>query len=276
MPKERKVVPIVISAAIFILMEIAAIHMLRQNSSLQNLWFARGAHRFMASVWGGSENIKHYFGLRKENQALALENFNLRSELLQARADRDQAYIDSVSRSIDFVKRIRDFSYIPAEVVKVSRNKQHNYLIINKGAEDGVLENSGIITGNGVVGIIDVVGKHYSYALSLMNSDISISARLGEEGAVGSLTWVGTGSSRCVVRNIPLHFTYAEGDTVYTSGFSSIFPPDIPLGTAGKSRVVDGSSNEVRVDLFQDFTALRYVTVVNNLSRDEINALEPR
>ena len=273
MPKERKVVPIVISAAIFILMEVAAIHMLRRNDSLQDIWFARGAHRFMASVWGGSESIKHYFSLGKENEALSLENYNLRCELLRLEGAQHEAKIDSISKSIAYLKNIRGFSYLPAEVVKYSRNKQHNYLIINKGSEDGVVENSGIITGQGVVGIIDVVGKHHSYALSVLNSDISVSARLGENGAVGSLTWTGTGSSRGVVQGIPLHFNYEEGDTVYTSGFSAIFPPDIPLGTAGKSRVVDGSSNEVRVELFQDFTALRYVTVVNNLSRNEINAL---
>lgn len=273
MPKERKIVPFIVSAAIFILMEIAAIHLIRRNDSLQDIWFARGAHRFMAAVWGGSENIKHYFSLGKENKALALENFNLRTELVRLSGEGSEAYIDSISRSIPFIKYVRDFSYIPAEVVKISRNKQHNYLIINKGYEDGVVENSGIITGRGVVGIIDAVGKHHSYALSLMNTDISVSARLGTEGAVGSLTWTGTGSSHCVVRDIPLHFNYEEGDTVYTSGFSAIFPPDIPLGTAGKSRVVNGSSNEVKVELFQDFTALRYVTVVGNLSRDEINAL---
>ena len=67
MPKERKIVPFIVSAAIFILMEIAAIHLIRRNDSLQDIWFARGAHRFMAAVWGGSENIKHYFSLGKEN-----------------------------------------------------------------------------------------------------------------------------------------------------------------------------------------------------------------
>ena len=66
------------------------------------------------------------------------------------------------------------------------------------------------------------------------------------------------------------------GDTIYTSGFSSIFPPDIPLGVTGKSRVVNGSTYEIQIRLFEDFTALRYVTVVKNLSRNEIKQLEGR
>lgn len=42
----------------------------------------------------------------------------------------------------------------------------------------------------------------------------------------------------------------------------------------GDSRLVDGSTRQVDVLLFQDFSTLRYVTVVQNLARTEITALE--
>jgi len=61
---------------------------------------------------------------------------------------------------------------------------------------------------------------------------------------------------------------------VYTSGFSSIFPPDIPLGTTGDSRIINGGTYEIDVTLFEDFGSLKYVTVVENLGKDEINMLE--
>jgi rod shape-determining protein MreC len=64
------------------------------------------------------------------------------------------------------------------------------------------------------------------------------------------------------------------GDTVYTSGFSSIFPPDIPLGVTGESRIVNGATSEIKVRLFEDFSALRHVTIVENLGREEIKELE--
>ena len=48
MPRDRKIVPILINAAIFILLEIAALNMLRHNSELQNLWLSRMSHTFMA------------------------------------------------------------------------------------------------------------------------------------------------------------------------------------------------------------------------------------
>ncbi len=170
--------------------------------------------------------------------------------------------------------KVEGFSYIPAEVIKVSRNKQHNYMIINKGYEDGVAARSGIITSKGVVGIIDAVEKHMSYAISFMNSDVSISARLGGEGAVGPLSWDGKKTNGAILKEIPLLYKYEKGDTVYTSGYSSIFPADIPLGIAGDSKVINGATNEIKISLFQDFTALRFVTVVYNTEMEELEALE--
>ena len=63
MPRERKIFPLIVNAAIFILLEIAALNMLRHNSELQSLWLSRISHTFMAKVWGGSDRLRHYFSL---------------------------------------------------------------------------------------------------------------------------------------------------------------------------------------------------------------------
>ena len=103
---------------------------------------------------------------------------------------------------------------------------------------------------------------------------MSISARLGREGSVGPLSWNGRGSNEAILSEIPHHVDFAPGDTVYTSGFSSIFPADIPLGITGGAKVVNGATYEIEVELFEDFASLRYVTIADNLGREEMNALE--
>ena len=158
--------------------------------------------------------------------------------------------------------------------MKLSRGKQHNYIILNRGFEDGVKEKSGIITHAGVVGIVDAVSEHNAFALSLQNHDISISARLGTEGGSGILSWDGIHSNGALLKEIPLQYHYNVGDTVYTSGHSLLFPPDIPLGIAGEARVVNGATNEIKVTLFQDFSAVRYVMVVHNDALDEIEGFQ--
>ena len=267
MQKERKFLPRLFSAAIFIVMEIAALQMLSRNAELQRLWLARAAHGVMGTVWGSTQSVANYFNLHRINEDLARENFELREELESYRTEAHADRVDSMGIAHG---RVQGFDYIPAEVVKISRNKQHNYMILNKGFEDGVQEKSGIITRSGVVGIIDAVSAHYSYAFSFQNSDISISGRFGDEGATGLLVWDGVSSDGGILQEVPLQYKYAVGDTVYTSGHSLMFPSDIPLGVAGDARVINGATNEIKVRLFQDFTAIRYVTIVHNTALDEV------
>lgn len=259
-----------INAAIFIVLEVAALNMLKNNGALQGVWISKGVHSVMGSVWGGTQNLKQYFSLRKTNDALALENFELRQKLAELEA------LTEVNRSEGSGTSEGDYKYTPASIVKISNNTRHNYMIIGKGSEDGITEGCGVITGKGAIGVIDAVGSHHSYARSFKNHEMNISARLGKEGAVGPLSWDGLSSAGAILKEIPLHMEFQPGDTVYTSGFSSIFPPDIPLGVTGESKIVNGATYEIEVELFEDFGALRYVTVVENLGKDEIKSLEDK
>lgn len=260
-----------INAAIFILLEIAALSMLSNNSQLQQMWFSKGTQAFMGTVWGSTQRVKEYFSLKKANDALALENFELRARLAKLEgAEEDQPAVFAQESP----HMAGTFRFIPATITKISNNTQHNYLIVGKGSKDGVTVGSGVITGKGAIGVIDAVSENYAYARSFRNFGMSISARLGKSGSVGPMEWDGRSRNRAVLKEIPHHIEFHEGDTIYTSGYSSIFPPDIPLGITGEARIVNGATYEISVTLFEDFGALRYVTVVDNTGRDEMNTLE--
>lgn len=269
MPKERSVVRNILTVAVLIILEIASVLMLSRNNQIQRLWIARISHGFMARTWGASQSVSNYFSLKRQNDELALENDRLQKLVRGYELAAREA--DPASKP---VLADNGFNYIPATIIKSSTNTQHNYLIIDKGSEDGVTRNSGIITDKGVIGIVDAVSSHYSYAISFLNTELFISARLGNSGAVGPLAWDGTGSDRAILKEIPLQFKFAPGDTVYTSGYSTIFPPDIPIGVAGESKIINGATNEIKVDLFQNHQALKYVTIVSNTRAAEIEAIE--
>lgn len=259
------------AAAIFIILEVAACGLINRTSTLQNIWINRLTHRVMAFTWGLGDNIRNYFSLSEANDRLAQENYELSRELDYYR----NLYPEERVRAVDGSDN-PDFRYIPATIVKISRNTQHNYIILNKGYADGVEPHSGIITPDGVVGIIDAVDAHYSYGLTIMNTKISVSARVGSNGVVASLVWNGITSNGALLKNIPLHYEIAAGDTICTSGISEVLPGDIPLGTVREVYTVDGVVNEASVDLFQDLKALRYVTIVSNPVKDEIVGLEEK
>ena len=260
-----------ITAAIFIILEVAALTMLNNNGSIQQTWFARAGQGFMGWVWGTSQKISDYFSLADQNEALAKENQELYLRLVGKEKDAVQ---DSLLALIPVKDTIDGFYYIPSKIRKISNNTQHNYIILDKGSNDGVETGFGVITRNGAIGIIDAVSENYSFARSFKNHQMNLSSRLGKEGAVGTMRWDGMSRNKAILREIPHHIQNFAGDTVYTSGFSAIFPAGIPLGTAGKGKIVNGSTYEIEVTLFEDFNSLRYAIIVGNIGNDEISKLE--
>ena len=271
--RKASLIPYIINAAIFLALEIAALSMLFNNGELQKIWISKGSHAFMSGVWGFTQRISDYFSLAETNEKLAKVNFELMTRInnLEERLEEkgEHAFLPEKAQT-------SRFRYKSASIVKVSTNTQHNYFILDKGSADGISTGAGVITPNGAVGIVDAVSENYSYAISFQNHNMSISARLGRDGRHGPLSWDGKGSNRAVLREIPHHVEIVPGDTVYTSGYSSIFPADIPLGTVREAELVNGATYDIQIDLFEDFGALRYVSIVENIGKEEIKTLEKR
>ena len=66
MPQGHKT-SILVSAAIFILLEVAALAMLDRSSTLQDIWINRASHRVMAALWSSGESVRNYFRLEAAN-----------------------------------------------------------------------------------------------------------------------------------------------------------------------------------------------------------------
>ena len=258
------------NAAIFIILEVAALNMLRNNSPLQDNWFSNAGQAFMGSIWGVSHDLKDYFSLRETNKALAIENQDLQARLTQMTDLMSEIAHESAISD----KAAKGYRYILAPIEKISNNTQHNYIIVGKGSNHGVVKGSGIITGKGAIGVIDAVSENFSYARSFKNHGMTVSARLGKGGTVGPMSWDGIHSNRAILKEIPHHMSFSPGDTVFTSGYSSIFPPDIPLGVTESAKIVNGSSYEIEVILFENYSALRYVIIVEHIGKEEIKSLE--
>lgn len=259
--------PVLVSAAIFILLEIAACALISHSSPMQNIWFSRFSHRTMALLWGGGERIRSFVSLKEQNAALSEENRRLTEELLRCRTALDLG-VSAVGPEFP------GWTLTSAQVVRMSRNNSRNYIVLNRGSEDGVVPNSGIISASGVVGVVSAVGKHYSYGMTLKNVGFSVSARMDSGAAICSIRWDGRTRDGAYARDLTLHEEVVEGDTVRTSGLSSIFPSGIPLGVVGKSHIRDGVVKELDVRLFEDYSAIGNVFIVKNQGLPEMEAVE--
>ena len=256
---------LLLTIGVFIALEVISIIMIAQNSVLQRYLIMNGIRTTQVFFWERSEGIRDFFRLRAYNQALQEENASLRGKLAQI------LYLQETAAVTDSTAGL--YRWIPASIIKNNPNKQHNYLILNRGAKDGVQTEMGVVTHNAIVGVVGAVSEHYSYVISFLNKSQKASAMIAGTTDFGLLTWDGIDGRQATLSHVPLSSAAAVGDTVCTSGYSTIYPPDIPVGTITAVDAVSGMYKDMNVDLFQDIRSLKYVYIVQRHHQSEIDEL---
>lgn len=251
---------------LFLTLEAVSFLLISNDSVFQRVKISGALMFFKSGISTFTSDVKYYLGLKEVNETLLRENHRLREELAIYKTKGDLS--DTLA---GYNPITPGFSYIPARIISNSTNKLSNYIIINRGSKHGIKKDMGVISPEGVVGVISSVSDNYSYVISFLNINQSVSARVEPSGAFGPLVWEGRSQDYATLAEIPYHIKISVGDTVFTSGFSTLYPPDVPLGTVRKSSVIKGSHHKFQVKLFQNFNSLRYVSVVVNNKQDELN-----
>ncbi len=242
-------------------------------NNYQKVMYLNSSSAVTGAIYNSFNSVFSYFSLAKVNEELAAENAKLRSHLKE---DNEELKTIVENENTAFVSEDSAlFRFVSAKVINNSVNKPFNYITLNKGRKDGIKPDQGIITSDGIVGVITDVSESYSVGLSLLNQRWSVSAKLKKNGFLGSLLWSGDDYRYAELMEIPFHVELTLGDTVTTSGYSSIFPEGIMIGTIQDFNKPSGENYyEIEVKLITNFKALSYVEVIENLHREEIKELE--
>lgn len=253
---------------------IGCVLLFRSNPYQQSVYLT-SANSLSTSVYNGASGITSYFNLKNINEDLQRRNSQLELELLQLKQQlvryQDMAYAQA--HPVDSV--LNRYNFVLAHVVNNSIHRPHNYITIQKGSLDGIRPDMGVIDQNGVVGKINVVGPHSARIISLLNDNLRLSCKIRKSNTIGSLVWDGKDYQKALLEEIPRHATFARGDTVITSGYSTSFPEGIPVGVViGEMKGYDDNFHTLQVKLFTDFSKLSTVRVVVDNLTDELKALD--
>ncbi len=254
---------------IFLLLESVALVLLAHNSYYQQTRLFNAVQVVQNRYHETLSKVTDYISLKDENEMLARENAKLRNQL---DGYLNQDTLQSFSRLDASSSKL--YSYTPAKVVNSTTNKQNNYLVLNVGEQQGVTSEMGVVTDNGVVGVVINTSARYATVMSLLNREFKISARLKRTGYLGTLMWDGLNYREAILSEVPQHAQVLEGDTVETSGYSAMFPEGIVIGKVLSYETKKGNFHEVRVRLEVDFKKLRYVNVVKFENYAELKELE--
>lgn len=254
----------------FIVLEVVAFFLIVNNHEYPKSKVLATTNNIVAEYYSVVSHVSEYFHLRNENDILSAENAQLRNQLLLYQNLQE----DSCERTLYKYAHLQ-LQYIPAKVVNLTTDCQHNYITLNKGARDGVKKGAGVCSEKGVVGVICTVGENFSLVVPLIHIESSISCRIKKNDYIGTTIWNGTNCRFVQLDDIAAHVDVEKGDTVVTSGLTPIFPEGIPVGIVHSARLREGDSYySITMRLETNFRKLKYVHIINNATKEEQEALE--
>jgi len=245
---------------IYLILSFISFSFLYNNSSLHFNEFGKISTYLSATSSKFSSSINSYFNLKSENEKLINENLQLKK--MESKYRFNQINEDTLN------------SINNAKVIVNSINKSKNIIIIDKGKLDNINLEMGVISSEGVVGIVKSVTNNYASIISLLNTDLKLNAILKNSSTIGSVTWDGLNARILKLNDIPLSSSLKVGDTVVTGGMSFYFPKGVPIG-----RIINYDNNslegyyEIDIEAFNDFSSLSNLYILNRTDNNEIQSL---
>ncbi|MBN2669939.1 MAG: rod shape-determining protein MreC [Bacteroidales bacterium] len=254
---------------LFLILQIFSFILIVSFNHSQKTWFLNSSGQVTASIESEVSDIFKYFDLNTQNEILKQENTLLRNHLLESYKQIKRPLI----RKNDTIYH-QAYRYIPCNIVQASTFKTRNYLTVDVGENQGIKKGNGVISAEGVVGIVKDVSDNFAVVLPIINTDFRLSCRIASNNYYGALVWDAVNYNRALLNDIPLHVTLHKGDTLYTTGFSNIFPTGIPVGTILHSDPSNGENfYKIEVELLVDYRKLQSAYVIDQLYKDELDSL---
>jgi rod shape-determining protein MreC len=207
----------------------------------------------ISSVWRG---YFYLVGLEKENQALKKELQELK---LQVNRYREADLANKRLRALLNFKKSIATPLLPAQLVAFDPSGWFQTILIDKGRNDGVLQDMAVVSAEGLVGRVIGVSKHHAKVLLILDGNSAVDAYIQRSRARGVL--VGLGRELCLLKYVHRNEDVQVGDQVISSGMGGVFPKGLLVGTV--KEVVRGSSGLFqRVEPGVNFGRLEEVLVV--------------
>lgn len=257
---------------IFVLLQVVSFSLYIRHNHYQKAIFLSTSNQVTGNFYQGVTNVEEYFALQDENDKLQQENARLRALLLESQ------YIDTSSFTLKADTGLNQkYLYIPADVVRNTTHLKNNYITLNIGSNHGITEDMGVISPQGVVGIVHKVSTNFCTVISVLNSFALIPPKIDSVLNNGSIKWDGIDARYAVLKDINMHVPLKEGMEIVTSNLSRVFPENIPIGVLEEAYVPQGENfYNTKVKLHTNFENLYKVYVVKNLYAQEQDTLEKK
>ncbi|MDB4533769.1 rod shape-determining protein MreC [Vicingaceae bacterium] len=255
---------------LFLFLLFISFTLLVKNNNYQNSKFFNSSNFLIGNLYSTVNNVNDYFNLKEVNAELAEQNSKLQTTQINTFS---KVFGNTVS--IEDTTYSQKYVYTSAKAINNSTNKRENYVTIDKGALNGIEAGMGVISARGVIGTVKNVSENFCSVMSVLHEKNAVSAKIKKSGYIGSLIWE-LGNYRVAhLKDIPNHVELTKGDTIITSGYSSVFPEGVTVGWVKEFDLPEGNNfYNIDIELSVDYKNLSHVYVVKSLMKEEQQKLE--
>lgn len=256
---------------LFVLFECIAFYLVINHNAEQRSIYTNTTNVFSGYLNEKVTAFEDFSDLKKANDSLQLENAKLIEKIINLPG------VQLTSINIPFQKSFNTHQYrlIPTRICGKNIRLRNNYFTLCKGSKDGLYEDMGVISETGIVGRISEVSDHYALVITMLNIQSGISALINGSTFAGTLIWDVDDTRVMTLTGIPKHAQLSVGDTIITSGYSTVFPPGIMIGKVEKYELPPGDNNyNITISLSNDILNEEIIYAIDNKTKEEQLLLE--
>lgn len=261
---------------LFIGIEFISISTFLKYHSYQETMLSQSVMNIQGGINQFLSLFSDLFYLKTENDRLLKENTYLRNMLIKNFETISQkAHITNDTIYLKDKVLFRKYNSFGAKVIANNFYPNNNTLQILIGNKNGVYKDMGVVSDNGIVGVITNVSKHYAEVLSILNKSYNISAIHKRSSHTGQISWDGNSLNELVLKHIPYTADVQVGDSIFTSQYSEKFLPMTLIGTVSSINK-DSRKNTyvIRVKIAADLRNISYVYIIQNILQEDKKQLE--
>ena len=260
---------------LFFFLTAFSLFLLVHNSEFQRSKYLSVFQEIAGRVYSVSNGVQSYLNLKTTNADLMQRIAVLEEEIQGYKKEVENLSDHRHSDTIRLGTGQAIPHYIPARVIHNEIFGAKNYILLDKGSDDGVTEDMGVVSVKGIVGVVTNVTPRISRVNPVINSEYNPSCMIKNTKFFGPLFWDGKDSRYSYLSQLPSHTLYSVGDTVVTSGYSVTFPEGVLVGVIEEPlKRKNEEYNSLKVRLFTDFSTLNEVFIIRNPLREEQMTIE--
>lgn len=223
----------------------------------------------MEEIITASQDIQE---LRQQTTQLEAENAQLQAQIIELQ--QQLVEFEILSALLEFARANPDHQYLGAAVIGRDPSPFLNYIIINRGSDDGLRRGMPVVTQSGLAGRIQQVTAKSARVALITDPATRINVRIEPSRSSAVLTGSITGDVN--LEQIPQDAEVNPGNLILTSGLGGNYPSNIIVGQVTSVRSQENALfQNASVQTVTDFADLGIVLVITNFDPIDVSPLIP-